>query len=324
MATVDHVFETMTEAASRETTGCARQCWIASVRSLLAVMAIAINGLVAMPAGAGGLISAETAMIGSTAIDIYTFRPDHCAPKTLLIAFAGFAREAEKYRDRAMPLAERACLFVVAPRLDRERFPSWRYQKAGVWRDNVIMPKEAWTGPLLADIVTWAKRWTGQPDIQTVLFGHSAGGQFLSRIAAYAPPPGVHRIVVTNPSVHVRALLTEDVPYGFGGLADPQEAKAMMRRYLALPITIYLGTGDTKIGGLLVSDEPAKRQGLNRYERGKAVFAEAKTVAQENNWPFGWTLIEVPGAIHSERQMMNSPLAEGAFGLRPRAETARR
>ena len=258
--------------------------------------------------------ASTVARLGGVDIDIYTYRPAPCANPRVLIIFAGYNRDADRYRDKARAAADRACLLVVAPRLDRDRFPNWRYHRVGIYRKGRIQPQYRWTTHLLKELISWGRQWAGDPAIPYILFGHSAGGQLLSRFAAYSPPIGSHRIVVANPSVHVMPSLTEPVPYGFGGIFDDTERMVRLRHYLALPITIYLGTSD-KGNKLLVRSEAARRQGKNRYERGLNAFKQARSMARQNNWKFNWQLVEVPGVGHSSRRMLAAREIVEAFGL---------
>jgi pimeloyl-ACP methyl ester carboxylesterase len=256
----------------------------------------------------------EIGVVDGSLVVVHTYRPEGCAEPKLLILFAGYDRDADKYRDRAVPLANRACLLLFAPLLDRERFPNWRYQRAGVHRDARVQPENAWTQLVLRNLIAWARRWSGRSDIPTILFGHSAGAQFLSRAAAYFPPEDAYRIVIANPSVHVMPSLEEAVPYGFDGIFERDQRAERLRAYLRQRITIFLGQEDTG-SRLLVDDEAARRQGDNRYQRGKKVFAAGRAAAKQNGWPFNWRLIEVPGVGHSSRDMLNSPQAFDALGL---------
>lgn len=283
------------------------------MRMLLALLVLALCW--AAPAEAKApRAGREVAVIANQAIVVYTYKPAPCEHPRLLVVFAGHARNADRYRDHASGLAERACLWVVAPLLDRNRFPNWRYQFAGVSHDNRIQPRSEWTGPLAEGLITWGRNWTGQPAMPYILFGHSAGAQFLSRISAYMPPPGASRIVIANPSAHVWPSLNEQAPYGFAGLFDPANAQARLRAYLALPITIYLGGEDTG-DKLLVNDAPARRQGANRHERGLNVFSVARRESQSRAWTFGWRLVEVDDSGHSARDMLDAPEAMEALGL---------
>ena len=70
----------------------------------------------------------------------------------MLLVFHGNARDADRYRDDARALADKNCLLVVAPLLDRRTFPLWRYQHGGVVRDGVVQDPRDWTGRLVPAI----------------------------------------------------------------------------------------------------------------------------------------------------------------------------
>ncbi|MGI9418979.1 MAG: hypothetical protein ACR2RA_14200 [Geminicoccaceae bacterium] len=247
-----------------------------------------------------------------TPISVFTYRPSGCEPSTLLFVFHGLGRKASNMRDNAVELADRACLLILAPLFDKERFPNWRYHRAGVVRKGRVQPADRWTGPLVEALITWGRRWSGAPAMPYALFGHSAGGQFLSRLSAYSPPAGSERIVIANPSVHVLPSLEEPAPYGFGGAFSGEQAEGQLKAYLALPITIYLGDQDTGEKNL-VRKAAARRQGANRLERGLYVFRLAWDLATQNGWPLNWRLVTASGIGHSSKDMLSAPAAEKAL-----------
>jgi hypothetical protein len=149
------------------------------------------------------------------------------------------------------------------------------------------------------------------------LIGHSAGGQFLSRIAAFVPTEA-QRIVIANPSNYVWPALDVHAPFGLGGVYAQGTGEAALRRYLELPITIYLGDEDTGEKNLNQSAE-AITQGANRHERGLNVFKTARDVARQNGWMFNWRLVEAEGIGHSVREMLASPSAWRALISEPMA-----
>ena len=244
-------------------------------------------------------------------LSVFTYRPGGCEPRGVLLVFHGNSRNADDYRDYARPFADRACLSVYAPRFDRERFRSWRYHRGGVIRRDVIQWRYRWTVSIIQDLVQWAQEREGAPDKPVYLFGHSAGGQFLSRVAAYAPPAGVRRFVVANPSSHVWPSLDERIPYGFGWFP---EAAAALKTYLNQPVTIYLGSRDTG-SRLLSQKQGAVRQGANRLERGRNTFNAARALAREKGWDFNWQMVIAPGVGHNARRLFRAPEADSAFGL---------
>src|SRR6516165_5718651 len=132
---------------------------------------------------------------------VFTYRPAGCSDPALLLVFHGIARTARTYRDDARALADRLCLLVVAPVFDKRAFPTWRYQRGGIVKDAVVQNARDWTGTLVLDLVAWARGQEGRP-LPYSLLDHSAGGQFLDRLAAFVPTEA-RRIVIANAGSYV-------------------------------------------------------------------------------------------------------------------------
>ncbi len=263
-----------------------------------------------IPRGAGR-VSAD---LPGERLDIFTYRPRCDATPGVLILFDGLKRNASGMRDKAITLSERTGLIVLAPLMDDDRFPKWRYDRAGVFRHRALQPQAYWTAPLLQSLVDWARESIDASAPKVYMFGHSAGGQLLSRICAYSPLSGVDGFVITNPSSHVLPLLDEPVPYGFKRIFPAGEAAAALRTYLALPITIFLGQRDTGDHNLSKS-KGAVRQGGNRLERGRFVYATGEAVAKADGLMFNWRLVEAPAVGHSSRAMLDASQCYAALGV---------
>jgi poly(3-hydroxybutyrate) depolymerase len=251
----------------------------------------------------------QTVAVGGLPIEVFTYRPEGCRISGLLVVFHGVDRNAATYRDHAVPAADRYCLLAVAPLFDAARFPGWSYQRGGVMRKGGMLPESEWTVGLVARLVDRIRAEERAPRLPVRLIGHSAGAQFLSRLAAYAPFP-VERIVVADPSTWVEASTEIAVPFGFAGLDRPEAA---LRRYLALPLVAVVGAEDT--GSKNLSTMPqARAQGVDRLDRTKNVFERARSVAAANGWRFGWRLVVVPGVAHDARRNFASPETLDALG----------
>jgi hypothetical protein len=145
------------------------------------------------------------------------------------------------------------------------------------------------------------------------MIGHSAGGQFLSRLAAFTPN-NAKRIVITNPSTYVFASFEINSPYGFKDKYDKNSIENEMQRYLSSPITIFVGEED--VGDKNLSkDINAMAQGSNRFERGVNVYKTAQNLAKTRGWQFNWRFIKKPGVGHSEKKMFDSD--EALIALAP-------
>lgn len=250
----------------------------------------------------------QTASIAGKPINVATYRPENCSPELLIVVFHGIGRDAGPYRDHARPLADRLCAFVIAPEFDKERFPHDSYQFGGVAQAGQYVPAGARPVDLVAPLVAWARQAAGKSTLPYILLGHSAGAQFVGRVAAFTPTDAA-RIVVANPSTWVMPTSGDDVPNGFGGVPNAEQA---LRTYLALPLIVLLGQDDTGSNNL---DQSAKAmaQGPYRLARGRNAFNAAKTMAESHGWTFGWRLVEVPGVGHNATNMFKAPATVAAL-----------
>ena len=241
--------------------------------------------------------------VQNESLEIHTYVPDGKPATTLLFLFDGVHRDAAGIRDKAVAIADRYRLSLIAPSMDQEKFPKWRYHYAGIIRGQLLQPNNQWTFSVIQSLIDYTLEQTQHDITKVILFGHSAGGQMISRLCAYTPLSDVDSVIVTNPSSYVMPLLDEPVPYGFKGGVHKHRAVSMLRSYLAAPMSIYLGMEDTQCLHLSKS-KLAMRQGKNRLERGRHLFQTGLRVARKYHFKFNWRLVEIPGVGHSSREML--------------------
>jgi pimeloyl-ACP methyl ester carboxylesterase len=144
------------------------------------------------------------------------------------------------------------------------------------------------------------------------IIGHSAGGQFAMRMSAFQDT-GAERIVAANPGTDL--FPTRDLPFGwgFGGLPESLSNDEQLRRYLAAPLTLYLGTADDHKDEDLDMSENSMKQGEGRLQRGRAAFALGEKTAREHGWHFGWRKVEADGVPHDHEKMFAHEACETAL-----------
>lgn len=234
-------------------------------------------------------------------IQVFGYRPaSYKEGGSLLVLFHGASRNARGYRDGARKLAENLGTLLVVPEFDRARFDVAAYQEGGVMKDGKLQAREQWTFnylPLLLDQVT-AREGRKLP---YYLVGHSAGAQFLGRMAALYPNEAQCMILV-NPGSLMFPDRGQRYPYGFAGLPDEMASDDALKRYLAAPLTFYLGSGDVGLKDLATSKK-AMKQGATRIERGRNCDAAGKQLAASKQWPFSWKRVEAEGLDHGSGPM---------------------
>jgi hypothetical protein len=251
------------------------------------------------------------ATLDGTAFEVYTYKPDG-AINGILLVYHGTSRTAAHYRDYAIDLADVEGFVVAAPLFDKDRFAVHDYHYGGLLDDSGdLKPARRWTTRFVKLLADWMQAEEANTALPYWCWGHSAGGQFLSRVAAFEPH-GAERIVVANASTYVLPLLGrypegEAVPYGMGGVYNAAEEHEKLRAYLGAPVTIYLGTeDDDPEDSQLTMTVEAQRQGAQRKDRGERTFALGQRQASRLACRLGWELVYAPETGHSTSEMIHS------------------
>ncbi len=254
-----------------------------------------------------------TVEVRGTPIEVYTYKPENYRGERMILVFHGTLRNADEYRDHSVEMAKRFRALVAAPKFDEERFPYQRYHLGGVLNDDgTARPREEWTFSMIPELAKQLLAIEGRPKMPYSIIGHSAGGQFVMRMAAFVDT-GAERIVSANPGTHLFPTRDLPYPYGFGNLPEELSNDEAIRRYLAQPLTVYLGTTDVIHDQYFPRGELAFRQGDSRWERGQNNYALARRIAEERGWEFGWSLVEARGVGHDHEKMFNHPVCELAL-----------
>lgn len=253
--------------------------------------------------------------VGGTVLQLYAYKATNYTGEGFILLLHGASRAAEAYRDNAQGMAERFGTMVVVPYFDQERFPNRLYQFGGVFAEDgsFVDPAEQ-TFAYIPRLVAHVRGREGNAALPYQILGYSAGAQFLSRMAAFWDLDAERLLVMSPGSV---IFPTRDLEYelGFGGLPDAFNNDDRLRRYLALPITVAVGTNDTELAQLPTGD--AYAQGVHRYSRALHWFTYAMDLAYERGWDFNWRLVVFDGPGHAPPQMFNHPsIGDALYGHR--------
>jgi hypothetical protein len=173
-------------------------------------------------------------------------------------------------------------------------------------------------------------------DPAVVMFGNSAGGQFVNRYATVGRGPDVLagrglavRFVIANPSTYLyfdreRPVAVRDNTavnrwrYGFDQAPPYVDAgpRPSLERYLARDVTIVLGALDHDRGSrLLEVSPPAMAQGANRLDRGLRYHQHVRRLARAAGLPARHRLIQLAGVGHAAADVLAAaPVREVIFG----------
>ena len=211
----------------------------------------------------------------------FTYRSKDYAAKhgPLILVFHGSARNARDYRDYASALANRCGGLAVAPCFDCRQFSDSDYSYGKVMSAGRLMPREQWTFTLVPKLIEAVRRMERRSDMPYYLIGHSAGGQYVERMMAFADVKPL-RAVAANAGSHLFPTRDIPFPYGFGGLPESLAGDEVLKAYLAMPLVIYVGTADTNPDAKKIdASRTAEREGPTRLTRGHRCFQMGERLA---------------------------------------------
>jgi pimeloyl-ACP methyl ester carboxylesterase len=259
---------------------------------------------------------------GTNAITVFTYKPKGYSDGPLVMVFHGVLRNADDYCRNCIPLAERYHVLIAAPLFTTNQYDTEEYQRGNILKKGIAQPRENWTYARLPAIVEAIRQSEGRTNLDYYFVGHSGGGQFLTRLAAFYPMDA-RRIVACNPGSDLFPRRDWKYGYGFGGLPKELSDDTALQRYLAAPLTLCLGLNDTDPKHPeLDRSAAAEREGPYRLARGRACFDFAQKLAQAHGWKFNWIKVEVPGIAHDGKAMLASEEVEEAL-LGPQKSTAK-
>ncbi len=215
------------------------------------------------------------------------YAPVDIASARILIVMHGQTLDARSYRDAWRDKAKEAKALLIVPEFDTTQYPGDAY---------TLGPKSfAQIEPLFDFVKAEAKN----PATNYLLYGHSAGAQFVHRLVLLKATRAIKSVAANAGWYTVPELVSW--PYGLKGAPTGMNESRLLKH----PLTILLGENDTN------PDDPdlrhtanADRQGLNRLERGKFFFKAGQAEAVRLAMMLQWRIQTVPGAEHSNSDMV--------------------
>jgi hypothetical protein len=263
-----------------------------------------------IPVGKGQFIFKEANLCSGLPLTVYTYRPaefNHDSP--VLFVIHGNKRNGSTYRDQWIDIAEKHKALLLAPEFSRENgFPEdMHYNMGNLFvmdsLDNIIgkNPKNDWAFSIIDPIFEYTVDITGNHSKEYLIYGHSAGSQFVHRFLYFIPDAKVGRAVCANAGWYTMPDFDQVYPYGLG--RTPCTEKDLQNIYQK-NVTVLLAKQDTSTTSSSLRRTPeAMLQGKYRFERGNNFFTASKKMADSINAKFQWQLQTIHDAKHKNVQM---------------------
>jgi len=239
--------------------------------------------------------------------------PDDAAKLAILKALNELLDDKELYRPEDFPEAPPALRTARHPRaLSPGMLRPVNRELLGVALplglaapDYAARPRDKWTYAAVERIFDQVCARSGSTRTGYLLYGHSAGAQFVQRMVMLLPECRAERAAAANAGKYLWPSTLTQYPYGLGGLKDFGDRE--LARALARPLLVMAGEEDVaedaeKDPDLPVSDD-ARHQGRNRLERARFFHRAAERAATGMGRPFAWELCTVKDVAHSNTGM---------------------
>lgn len=261
-------------------------------------------------------------------IKIYYYQPTGFGPdsKTLLV-IPGAGRNGDSYRDAWVSTAEKYGVLILSPQYAEEDYPFEDYHLGGVMYDlnlsscteyvensnRVILDEEQFEYKVNDNSEEWifndfdrifdlVVEATHSAQEGYDIFGHSAGGQILHRLAIFQKASKANYILASNAGFYTLLSTAIDLPFGIKNAPfKEQNMQYALRKKLILLIGELDNQDET--GGTLLRSSTADQQGLHRLARAQYFYHQAIAIAKDKGLECNWGLKIVPGVGHNHRQM---------------------
>ncbi len=292
------------------TSGNCPHCKIALVqKETLAVQTDLKVNEVEFKSGSGVFLIESGSDNGKTILVHYHKPKRFNANSKVIFILPGAGRNGKDYRNAWVEPSEKYGVLVLSLEYSEEHYPGLRsYNLAGMIYD-VDIQEETF------QINTNAKEWIFD-DFDSIykivhttlhlkqdtydMFGHSAGGQILHRLALFKPKNNADRILAANSGWYTVPVDSEPFPYGLQNF----ESQAHEINF-DTKLTVFLGEKDdmNETRGHLRHSSIVDKQGLDRISRGNYFYYKSKEIAEKSEKEFNWRIEIVPNVGHDYKKM---------------------
>ncbi len=261
-------------------------------------------------------------------IQVHYYQPTSFGPASkILLVIPGAGRNGDSYRDAWIPAAEKYGVLILSPQYAQEDYPFEDYHLGGVMYDlnlsnsieyvensnRVILDEqkfeykvndhpEEWIFNDFDRIFNLVVEATHSTQEGYDIFGHSAGGQILHRLAIFQKASKANNIIAANAGFYTLLSSTTDLPFGIKNAPLKEEN---VQYALRKKLTLLIGELDNEneTGGTLLRSTTADQQGLHRLARAKYFYHQARAIAEEKGLECNWELKIIPGVGHNHEKM---------------------
>lgn len=227
----------------------------------------------------------------------------------VVIILPGAGRNAPDYRDAWIIASEKKNILILSLEYSEKHYPGfWNYNLAGMIYDvnvktqeyKIKLNSDDWIFNDFDRVFNLVKSELKLNKDSFVLFGHSAGGQILHRLALFNTNNKAKTIIAANSGWYTIPNLNDVFPYGLKKSGLTKENINFTNN-----LVVFLGEHDnaSETRGHLRRSPEVDKQGLHRLARGQYFYKTSKSLSDSLNKAFSWKLSIIPDVGHDYKKM---------------------
>ncbi len=215
----------------------------------------------------------------------------------VMFVMHGTDRNAMDYLDAWTDFAHSNNYLIVAPEFSELiKGETFDYQEGNVWNQHHAWnSKEEWAFSTIERIFSELKTNNALAVDSFLIFGHSAGAQFVHRMLLFMPEAHIKMAFAANAGWYTFPSQEEKFPYGIKLTAINDQTLVLT---FNKKLFVLLGAADVKSEHLRET-EKANKQGQTRVQRGTKFFKFSECKAKELNTEFNWTKLIIEHTGHN-------------------------
>ncbi|OJJ16865.1 hypothetical protein BKI52_32730 [marine bacterium AO1-C] len=261
-------------------------------------------------------------------IKVYYHKPKgYTTSSRVLMVIPGAGRNGDSYRDAWIETSEKYNVLILSPKFGETNYSFEDYHMGGLIKEsnlracikrvkntNIVTLNEdrfsyrlnlnqaQWIFKDLDRIFDLVAKATKSTQTNYDLFGHSAGGQILHRLAIFSPSSKVNHIIASNAGFYTLPDFNSKMPFGIQNTGIQEKS---LHKSFAKKLTLLIGALDneTETGGTLLRSATVDQQGTHRLARAHYFYKFSKAKAKEISAEFRWKIQIVPNVGHNHRKM---------------------
>jgi len=261
-------------------------------------------------------------------ITIFYHRPANFTRcSEILMVIPGSGRNGDDYRDSWIEESEKYSVLIISPSYPEKEYDYGDYHLGGIVKNldlskgvsfkkgtnqvhieesviefNVNENREDWIFKDFDRIFKLVKRATKSKQRKYDMFGHSAGGQILHRLALLYPNSKAYRILASNAGTYTFPDFSTSFPFGMDNVGIQQKK---LKKSFKEKLVLFLGEldNDFETRGRMLRSVTADKQGTNRLDRGKKFYDYCEKLSKNFGMKYNWKLEIIPNVGHDKNKM---------------------